>query len=427
MGRIVRSASKLAVVLALSACSAAPSALPPSDTAPTGGAIASTAPTVAEDPWAEDLAALDQLVRTAHPSPWAIHPESEWKAALARVGAALPTASANAQISLVAQLMGLLDTHSCICGIPGGWHFYGLVPYRFADGFFVVNAADPGLIGRRLVSIGGLPMDDVVERVTPIIPHDNESGLLGGLQWALPTVEFLNGTGTVADTAHPAFELEGSDGTRTTVDPTILDERSFTLTSPGYLTVPAGKGPEAVARRGERIWTRLDAKRRVLLISVNDYGDMTDAIATLASLLEHKSIDRVVVDMRYLQGGSGDIALINSFIGDQRFTKPGALTVLIGRENFSAGTDVAEAFDQETGALLVGEPTPARADNFRCECRDLTLPNSKFLVSVPTSWERNGDERPQVDPDVPMSLSAADFFAGRDPVLDAALKGLTVP
>ena len=39
----------------------------------------------------------------------------------------------------------------------------------------------------------------------------------------------------------------------------------------------------------------------------------------------------------------------------------------------------------------------------------------------------NGDPRPEVAPDIPMSLSSSDFFAGRDPILDAALEGLTAP
>jgi hypothetical protein len=34
---------------------------------------------------------------------------------------------------------------------------------------------------------------------------------------------------------------------------------------------------------------------------------------------------------------------------------------------------------------------------------------------------RNGDPRDSIPPDVPMKLASADFFAGKDPVLDAVL------
>ena len=112
---------------------------------------------------------------------------------------------------------------------------------------------------------------------------------------------------------------------------------------------------------------------------------------------------------------------------DPRINKRGALTVLIGRENVSAGTAVALWFDTRTEALLVGEASPARAGNFTCPCQDLTLPHSGFIVSVPTYWDVRDDPRPEIAPDVPMALSSVDFFAGRDPVLDAALRGISAP
>ena len=70
---------------------------------------------------------------------------------------------------------------------------------------------------------------------------------------------------------------------------------------------------------------------------------------------------------------------------------------------------------------LVGEPTPARADNFTCDCCDIALPHSGIVVTVPQVVANNGDTRPAVLPDVPMALDSADFFAGLEPVLDAAL------
>jgi hypothetical protein len=101
--------------------------------------------------------------------------------------------------------------------------------------------------------------------------------------------------------------------------------------------------------------------------------------------------------------------------------------VLIGRENVSAGTVIDRMLDEQTKALFVGEGTPARADNFLCDCVDVALPASGFVVSVPSYTFHTGDQRPEIAPDLPMALAATDFFAGRDPVLDAALAGLAAP
>jgi hypothetical protein len=153
---------------------------------------------------------------------------------------------------------------------------------------------------------------------------------------------------------------------------------------------------------------------------------MDAAIDAMAVALDAGQVDRVVVDMRYLQGGSGEIPILEALRDEPRVNRPGGLIVLTGRENVSAGTAVVQFFDTQTEALLAGEPTPARAGNFTCPCQDVTLPHSQFVVSVPTAWDIPGDERPEVTPDVPYSLRSADFFAGRDPLLDMALAGQLV-
>ncbi len=88
-----------------------------------------------------------------------------------------------------------------------------------------------------------------------------------------------------------------ADGSDVTVNPDIEDqaawEEQFRVS--GALL---GDTPEAVARRDERIWTRLDERPRAFLIAVNDYGDMTDAIDAMTSALDRGDADRVVVDTR---------------------------------------------------------------------------------------------------------------------------------
>jgi hypothetical protein len=411
----------------LAGCSAGPAGTASAPAAPPtpGSTVGTTVgPTVEPTPsWASDLEALDHLVRTYHPGPFVVHTEAEWTATMAKIAPELAGASTNRQIALVSELAGLLDTHSCFCDIPGGWHYYGLLPYRFSDGWFIVNASDKALIGSRLVSISGVAVEDVVDRLSPLVPHDNENGLLDGLVWLITNVEYLNGAGIVANPGHPAFELKARDGKTTTIDPPSIAEAQYDLVDPGWLVGATSSVPEAVSRRRERIWTRIDKADRVFLISVNDYGDMTAAGAAMKAAFDAKTVDRVVFDMRYLPGGNGDIAIIETIRDDPRVNKPGALTVLIGRENVSAATQVVYFFDTQTDALLVGEATPARAANFTCECKDLSLPYSGFVVSVPLHWDYPGDPRPAIEPKVPMALSSVDFFAGRDPVLHAALAG----
>ena len=44
-------------------------------------------------------------------------------------------------------------------------------------------------------------------------------------------------------------------------------------------------------------------------------------------------------------------------------------------------------------------------------------------MEIPTDFLANGDTRDAVMPDIPLDLTAADFFAGKDPALELALSG----
>lgn len=416
----------LSAIFVLSACSTSPASPPlPSATDAVRPSVPapSSAEPAASDPWSEDLDQLDAFVRANHPDPFAINPESAWTAKLAELRRTLATATPDEQLVQLASLIGLLDTHSWL-GPAGILHAYEAVFYRFSDGWFAIRTADPSLVGARLVSIGGLPIDDVEAKLRPLVPSDNESGELDALEGPMSYIEYLHGAGIVADPTKPAYGLERPDGSIVTVDLPALTEDEWVerFSIVGDLL---GDAPEAVARRTEPVWTRLDATTKTFLISYNDYtaGDLPPAIAAMREALDGGSAERVVLDMRYLRGGNGSLAgpLIDALTKDPRVSGPGGLVVLIGRENVSAGTVVAAALERGTDATFVGESTPARADNFLCDCREIVLPNSGFKVDVPTFTFRTGDQRDAISPDVEMSLASGDFFAGRDPVLAAVL------
>jgi len=366
---------------------------------------------------------LDHDVRAFHPSPFTINPESAWVAKLAELRTSLPTAAPDEQLVQLASLVGLLDTHSWL-GVAGTYHVYDILFYPFSDGWYTIRALDPSLIGTKLVSIGGVPVADVVERLRPLVPSDNESGEMDAMQGLLSYVEYLHGLGVVTDPKKPSYVLQRPDGSTTTVDLRSVPESRW-IEELGIVGDLVGDAPQAVARRTEPAWGRLDKKTKTFLFSYNDYTetDLAPVITAMQKALDDGAADRVVLDMRYLRGGNGSLAqpLIDALTGDPRTSGEGGLVVMTGRENVSAGTVVAAALERGTKATFVGEMTPARADNFLCECHDIRLPYSGFVVSVPTFTFHTGDQRDSIAPDVPMALSSADFFAGKDPVLDAVL------
>ncbi|MCK5712823.1 MAG: hypothetical protein KAI25_08915, partial [Hyphomicrobiaceae bacterium] len=76
-----------------------------------------------------------------------------------------------------------------------------------------------------------------------------------------------------------------------------------------------------------------------------------------------------------------------------------------------------------TDAEFAGEPSSS-SPNFVGEETNLLLPFSRVRGSISTLyWQDSdpGDERAWIGMDFPVELSAKDYFAGRDPVLQAVL------
>ena len=78
-------------------------------------------------------------------------------------------------------------------------HLYPLRLYDFADGVYVVDEAGaPSLTGLRVIEVAGLPIQQVLARVRPLVPHDNESSLRALAPHYALVAEVLAGLGVTA-------------------------------------------------------------------------------------------------------------------------------------------------------------------------------------------------------------------------------------
>jgi len=425
MSRLGAATGAAAIALVLVACSSTAATSSASSASQTSEAATSSTTTASSTAGAVgDLDAIDEAVRTTHANAFAVVPEAVWAKHVADLKAAFPGMSPDQRIVAMAGLLSLLDTHTQFFPTANERIFNAYL-YRFPDGLYVVTADDPSLVGSRLVAVNGTPIATIEPKVRALIPADNESARDNNI-WVLGYPDYLHGLGIIDDKEKAEFDVVGSDGRHRTVTVTNVDNGTFGSAHhiQGAL---AGTGTEAVRRREEKLWSRLDKRHHAFLLSLDDYtSDGVDAaLAAMAAALRSHAATHVVVDMRYLRGGDPTpfFPILSAITADPHLRTKASLTVLIGRENESAGTVMAEAFDTQTPALMVGEPTPARADNFLCTCNDVPLPGSGYTVSVPTRRAGNGDTRDAVVPDVLMRMTAADYFAGRDTVLTAALTG----
>jgi hypothetical protein len=129
--------------------------------------------------------------------------------------------------------------------------------------------------------------------------------------------------------------------------------------------------------------------------------------------------------MRRNAGGSNFLnrPLWQGIVARPALHRPGHMIVLVGRNTFSAGVCSVIQLARLADAVHIGEPTVSPS-NFTGETIVVDLPYSRLRATISDLFWQNPvamDYRAWVAPDLCVPPTFADFRAGRDPALTAAL------
>jgi len=136
-------------------------------------------------------------------------------------------------------------------------------------------------------------------------------------------------------------------------------------------------------------------------------------------------LTNLILDLRHNNGGSTQLyeELLRSLIAFSRV--PGhTVYVLIGRRSYSATGNFVTDLERLTDPIFVGEAS-SECCNLYGDPIELTLPYSGIQLEVTAlRWQLStpSDRRREISPELPVQLTAAAYFAGKDPALDAIFK-----
>jgi hypothetical protein len=312
--------------------------------------------------------------------------------------------------------------------IPLGMGFLVRLPIDFrwfADGL-VVNAATADyqeLLGARVRTIGGKAPEQFLTDLAPYISYENETWLRVKSIDLMPASGVLQHFGMLDADHRVSLQLEKTGGEVVTVSmPVVLGNvkkigMSFGLHIP---TVAYNSHPDAW------YWSQYLADSQTLFIQYNRCeNDSTHHFGDVArqAFAEAKShpVKRVVIDLRW--NGGGDSRVIRPLMSGlaSRRKDVGEIFALIGPYTFSSALDNAQELHKDLSAILVGEPTGGALDGYG-EVSNFTLPNSKLVIRFTTKrWGVKGGAHTTLIPDLPVAFKLADFIAGHDPALEAAI------
>jgi hypothetical protein len=311
-----------------------------------------------------------------------------------------------------------------------GLHSYPVWLYSFSDGVFVIAADEryQRAIGSRVLGIAGTSIEKVEADVGKLIAHENPSRLKARIHHFLETPEALKAFGIIRSIGPTQFNLRspGGEEFNLEVEPIAGSEAIHWVQFWEAKKVP---GPLYLGRRGEAYWFNELPDSRTLYLQFNACVDRADLPLSeftnqVFAFVDAHPVDRFVVDMRWNGGGNSEVIwpLIRGLEKRPSLNRKGRLFVIIGRFTFSSAVNDAIYFRDHTQALFVGEPTGGKPNSYG-EVRQLELPYSRVRISYSTKFFHpiNGSDPPSFEPDISVTVSSKQYFAGEDPALATAL------
>lgn len=395
----------------------------------------------------EDLRAAVRVLKQVHPSPFTRITEAtfdEAADALARELPALAPKTAALRIGALVSLIG--DGHTTLgLGAPvfASDTTFPIRVERFADGLFVtaVRPADAALLGARVARINGIEWAAFWDRLATIASGDNVWSRMADLPLRLTRPELVAGLGLGdLDTLHLDVVTRGGADLRAGIPavpvPFSPGWYGAGFAGPGGATMSLPEGdagswalsykhpaaPYWFEKQGGTVYARIN--------QLND-GQGAPALAAfwndVLAAVDATPDARLVIDLRNNRGGNN--AFARTFV-DEIASRPGVnqrgrLFVLMGRRTFSAAMNFVSQLEDRTDATFVGEPAGGAPAHFG-DAAAVTLPRSGLTLFVSTIPWTTGvsprDVREHMEPALPAAVTSKDFFAGRDPALDAVAR-----
>ena len=381
--------------------------------------------------WREDLNALKVELPKRHVKPFTKISQAEFEVSIDALAKRVDQLQDHEIIVGMMQIVASIgDAHTMIgFGKSAPFSSYPIGIYIFKDGPFVAvaDAEHRELLKARVVGVGSATFDDAAKRVASVFPSENESLWKQLVPRWLASAETLHALKLSEQADRATFELQLADGSTKQVElsPLPRDAKPNLIRLPDWSKL---KRPISMSPHATKYWFEYDEPSHAMYARYDACVDdpkypFAQFSKELLAAIDSKKPGKVIFDLRNNGGGNSAIAepLINALREDKSINQKGKLFVLIGRQTFSSAQMNAQQFRDRTKATLVGEPTGQKPNHFG-EIKNFTLPNSSLVVQYSTKQFRQSEkDEPSMMPDETIEPTSAEFFAGRDVVLERIL------
>lgn len=308
--------------------------------------------------------------------------------------------------------------------------------YWFEEGLFVMNhwMDYENLAGKRLVSINGFPVQEVIDSLSTLISGISPSLMRNSVPRMITWTQVLQYFGFAGKSENSGYEIVVEDPEGISICCVIhLPAKESEHVSAGPALLPLGWQDQK-----SYFWYQYFPGEKLYYIQYNkcwsreaeeDFGSGASALfmplfrefeKEVLKTVKKLEIDKLVIDMRFNSGGSSLQG--SSFVKKLKKTKideRAGIYLVVGRKTFSSAiinsVDLIKAFDP----VIVGENSGGKPNHFG-EVNRFVLTTSNLIVSYSTKYFTLLDEDPAaIIPDLPAPQTFEGFMTGRDAAMEA--------
>lgn len=303
--------------------------------------------------------------------------------------------------------------------------------FRFPDGLYVVDAAEKfrPLVGMRVTEFDGVPTERALEALRSMEPAAGRGELDSGWIYIANT-NILNVLGIAKQPDRARLTLLDREGKTHRVDVAAASGApSYNGLRPSLIA--EASAPLYLTRLNERYWFEPLPDSRAVYVRFTGVTNQPEK-ETLAAfglrlrqfLEERPEVKNLIVDLRGNLGGNTYLytELMRTIVAFDA-KKGNRVFVVTDGMVFSAAMNFAVDLDRMTDAIFVGEITGSQPSQDG-DPVTLTMPYSGLNFRVSTVvWNLSSprDARRWIAPDIPVALTAKDYFSNRDRAMEAVL------
>jgi tetratricopeptide (TPR) repeat protein len=300
--------------------------------------------------------------------------------------------------------------------------------YAFQEGLFITRGFGEyeNLAGAQIMKIGGKPAEEALRLAGRIQGNQSPMQAVWNAPGFLTYPAVLKGLGLSPSADRAELTLRMPDGTVVVKSLTSRPPPPRAKLNPP----PAVEAPLFLKNTEEMHWFEPMPAFDALYVQVNNMVPDKDETLPQFGLRLRRAVaeqkpSSIILDLRHNNGGNtfGYTELLRTLVGYSA-VEGHQVYALIGRNVYSAAGNFSTDIERLVRPIFVGEPISQTGNNDGDESF-VTLPYSGIKGGFAgTKWQLSHpwDERGSIVPDVPVQLTAKDYFAGRDPVLETVKK-----